>query len=276
MKSIAITALKGGVGKTTITANLGVALAERGHRVTLIDMEPSANLTTLFGYGIDELGDTAVDVLRGEATIDAARLDARPRFSEPLTHKQKNLQAAWAKRDIGIVPSEMNLQGVNNELIIKPRGEDALRRALQAEVDAGRDPGIVLIDCQPGASQLTINAIAAAGNVLIPVFPHAQFSIDGVAQIADVTAGLNDVGIPVQVIGVLRTHVRNTDAEYAEGMAQLGDLDPLLETEIPRTQKFDNMQNLQQPFLYAMPDDPASQRYRDVAKEIEERLEVTS
>lgn len=266
MRAIAVTAFKGGVGKTTVTANLGAALAERGHRVAVVDLEPTANLSLMFGYGradVEELGRSSVEVLRGECSFDEAAVGIEE-ISDQRTSKS-------VRENLKIVPSKVELQDVNNELILKPRGEEALARAVRASTNFD----YVLFDCQPGGSYMTINAIVAAGNILVPIKVHEQVSIEGLAQVAELAQGLEDLGIPARITGILRTHVDHRDRAYKDNAEQLVGIDTLYDAEIPAQKKIVNIQN-DRPFFIAKPNDLTSDLYREVAIETERRLEAQS
>lgn len=264
MNAIAITAFKGGVGKTTVTANLGAALAERGHRVALVDMEPSANLSLMFGYGrndVLELGRSTVDVLRGDCTFDEAAAPIDPVVSERTNQK--------IRENLRIIPSLTELQDVNNELVTKPRGEDAMGRALRASTSFDW----ALFDCQPGNSYLTINAIVAAKHILVPTKPHEQTSIEGIAQVAEIVRALGQVEIPAEIIGVLSTHVDRRDRAYKDNIEQLDGIDVLLPVELPYRKNVTTVQN-DRPYFLAHPNHINSDLFRQVAIELEKSMEA--
>lgn len=266
MKAIAITAFKGGVGKTTVTANLGAALAERGHRVAVVDMEPSANLSIMFGYGRDdvlELGRSSVEILRGECTFDECAVSI-----EPVVNNRTDPRI---RENLKLIPSLTELQDVNNQLVTQPRGEDAMGRALRASTAFDW----VLFDCQPGGTWLTLNAIVAAQNVLVPVKPQEQQSIDGIATVAEMVHGLGQYEISAEVIGVLRTHVNRADRAYKDNIGQLEGIDIVLPVEIPLRKNVTTVQN-DRPYFLAHPKHMNSDLFRQVAIELERATETES
>lgn len=276
-RTLAILASKGGVGKTTVAVNLAVALAEAGQRVTLIDLDPSANLTLLCGVGPADIRASTVDLLRGQTTIDEAALQVVPQLGPRESRKHREQAELWRKRQLWLVPAEPQLQDVGNALSQQPRGEEALARALQVEADAGRDLGTVIVDCKHGYEPLSLTAAIGAGRVLAPVIPHQQNSIEGLAQTINTAAGLRDeLGLDVRIFGILRTHVDRRDRSYKDNIAQLRELPELLKVEIPRTIDFDTAQNQQQPFMFVRPDALPSQQYRDLAKELDDRFKKES
>ena len=169
---VAVVNQKGGVGKTTTAINLGAAMAERGRQVLLVDLDPQANATS--GVGIDPSSPhlSVYHLLSGDAALDEV---ARP---TPMP-------------GLYIVPSELGLAGAEVELATLADRELRLRRAL-SELDGGF--GDVLIDCPPSLGLLTLNALAAAGRMVIPLQAE-YFALEGLANLLQthqrVRAGLN-------------------------------------------------------------------------------------
>ena len=164
---LAIANQKGGVGKTTTAINLGTALAAIGERVLIIDLDPQGNAST--GLGIDRRNRrvSTYDVLIGEATLrDAIVATAVPRLS--------------------IAPSTMDLSGL--ELEIGQARDRAFRlRTALAPLNAGKFAGVgdfsyVLVDCPPSLNLLTVNAMAAANAILVPL-QCEFFALEGLSQL---------------------------------------------------------------------------------------------
>ena len=149
MRTIAVMNQKGGVGKTTTAVNLSAALAEAGNRVCLIDVDPQAHATLHLGLA-PQPGDTTIyDVLTGEALLCAAR-----------TQVTDNLWVVSSQIDLAA--AEVELAGVvGRELILRDR-----LAAEQHPFD------YVIIDCPPSLGMLTINALAAVDEVILPLQPH--------------------------------------------------------------------------------------------------------
>jgi chromosome partitioning protein len=153
MRRIAVLNQKGGVGKTTTTVNLAAALASEGHRTLVLDLDPQAHATLHLG------------LLPGRSG---------PSLYEVLT---QNMPLAEVRREVGpnlfICGSHIDLAGAELELIGTVGREVILRDQLDAEAQAGTEPfDFVLMDCPPSLSILTLNALCAAREVLIPLQAH--------------------------------------------------------------------------------------------------------
>ena len=154
-KVIALTNQKGGVGKTTTAVNLGVALAQQGKKVLLIDADAQANLTMSLGYGRpDDLSDTLSSIMQ-----------------DVIDDNPANVQKAILHHDEGVdlLPSNIELSGLEVRLINAISRESVLKTCIN-EVKKNYDT--ILIDCMPSLGMLTINALAAADSVVIPTQPH--------------------------------------------------------------------------------------------------------
>ena len=180
MKVIAVLNQKGGVGKTTTVANLGCALAERGVRVCLIDLDPQAHLT--LHYGIEPgAGASIYDVLTaGKPILDAA--------------------VTGLENHVTVVPSETDLAAAEVELVTTVGREQILRDQLR-EKPLPFD--VVLIDCPPSLGLLTLNALAAADEIVIPL--QAQFlALQGLGKLLEtVSLVQRRINPPLRVGGVV-------------------------------------------------------------------------
>ena len=188
MRRIAVINQKGGVGKTTTAANLGAALARSGRRVLLIDLDPQAHLTLHFGVELTDDQPSAYDVL-----IESARID-------------KVAQALG--ENLMLIHSDIDLAAAESELVSVMGREVIFREALNA-VDGDHD--VMLIDCPPSLGILTINALVAAREVIIPL--QAQFfALQGLSKLLDtVTLVKQRINPALTVSGVaLCMHESNT------------------------------------------------------------------
>ncbi|HEV2954043.1 MAG TPA: ParA family protein [Candidatus Dormibacteraeota bacterium] len=157
---IAIVNQKGGVGKTTTTINLGSALAEKGSHVLLVDLDPQSNSTRGLGFDPRRSRQTVYQLLTGEATIDDVAI--------PTT-----------VGGLHLIPSQLDLAGAEIELAGLPDRETRLRTALR---ELGGGFGHVLIDCPPSLGLLTLNALVAASEMLIPM-QCEYFSLEGLGHL---------------------------------------------------------------------------------------------
>ena len=153
-KVIAIANQKGGVGKTTTTFNLGVALKNQGKRVLVVDADPQGDLTTYMGYNESELKTTLAQLM--ESVIYDSQLDT----------KQAILNNA---EGIDLIPSDLDLSATEAMLVNAMSREVTLRTILN---NVKKDYDYVLIDCMPSLGMLTINALSCSDKVVIPVQDH--------------------------------------------------------------------------------------------------------
>lgn len=187
-KVIAITNQKGGVGKTTTTVNLGVGLARQGKRVLLIDMDPQASLTVSLGnQDPDRLSHTVSDVMR-EIMVSGDLL------TQP--------SVLHTEEEVDLMPASIDLCSVEIALV----NEMSREQILKTYVDSVRGQyDYILIDCMPSLGMLTLNALCAAGSVLIPTQPE-YLSAKGLEQLISTIGRVKKRMNPgLQIEGILFT-----------------------------------------------------------------------
>jgi chromosome partitioning protein len=211
---LAITNQKGGVGKTTTAVNLAASLANLGRRVLLVDLDPQGNATMGSGVEKQSCERTVYHVLLRQADARSVRKQA-------------------GKADYDLLPANRNMAGAEVELVDEPEREFRLREAL-AQVSEEYD--FVLIDCPPALNLLTVNALAAANAVLIPM-QCEYYALEGVSDLVNtvrkVKAGLNP-GIEIE--GLLRSMFdpRNSLAQQVSEQLKRHFGGKVYDTVIPR------------------------------------------
>lgn len=219
-KVISVCNQKGGVGKTTTVANLGVALAMEGKRVLLIDLDPQADLSACLGLDRTDDLNITVSTMMGKA-INEERL-------EPMEGLVKTDEGVF------LLPSNLELSAMEMSLV----GTMNRERVLKGYVDKVKDHfDFVIIDCMPSLGMVTINALSASDSVIVPVQSH-YLPAKGMEQLLSTVAKVQRyVNPPLKVDGILMTLVdaRTTFATEVPAMirARYGDSVRIFDHQIP-------------------------------------------
>jgi chromosome partitioning protein len=235
---------KGGVAKTTTVAALGAAFAQAGRRVLLVDLDAQACLTFSLGIDPETVDLSVVEVLLGRA----AAADA----VQPTDD------------GVDLVPSTIELAGVDAQLLARPGREYVLRTALEPLAGAY---DVVLLDCSPSLGVLTLNALTAATDVLVPL-QCEMLSHRGVGQLLDTVADVQRILNPDLVVrGLLPTLF---DGRTTHARAVLADLPerygvPVLSPPIPRSVRFAEAPAVGRSILATARRSRGADAYREVA-----------
>lgn len=248
MKIVAIANQKGGVGKTTTAVNLAACLAEMGQRVLLADLDPQGNAT--MGAGIEKRTalPTVYQILLNQVGVREARVRSEPgRFD--------------------VIPANRELAGAEIDLVNLEQRDLRLKVAL-AQVASEYD--FVLMDCPPTLNLLTVNALAAAQSVLIPM-QCEYYALEGltdlVASVKKVKQRLNP-GIRIE--GLLRVMFdpRSTLAQQVSAQLKAHFGDKVYETVIPRNVRLAEAPSHGLPVLAYDRHCKGTRAYLDLAAEI--------
>lgn len=219
-KVIAITNQKGGVGKTTTTFNLGVALAKQGKKVLVVDVDPQSNLTTYAGwYNEEKLKYDLSDLM------EQSMNDEEIKTKESILHHKEN---------VDLIPSSLNLSALENSLAYAMSREYTLRNCLSCVKD---NYDYILLDCQPSLGMLTINALASANSVIIPV-QSQYFALRGMTDLFKIINKVRrQINPTLKIDGALLTLVdrrTNLSKEIEKQIKEnYGSILKLYDTQIP-------------------------------------------
>jgi len=242
---IAVLNQKGGVGKTTTTINLAAYLAKDGRSVLVVDSDPQGNTTSGLGLDKQALSSTLYDVLFSLADVGAT--------TQKINSK------------LFVLPSNANLAGAEVELVNLPGREIFLRNAL-----AGLNYDYILIDCPPSLGLLTVNALAAANSVLIPVQAE-YYALEGLSQLLSVIQQVRQTLNPgLDILGVLITLYDSRNSLSDQVRKELDSYfgDKLFKTIVPRNVRLAEAPSFGQSILQYAPSSNGADDYRQFAAEV--------
>ncbi|HWG64220.1 MAG TPA: ParA family protein [Streptosporangiaceae bacterium] len=243
---------KGGVGKTTTTINLGAALAEQGRRVLLVDFDPQGALSVGLGIQPHELDYTIYNLLMER------------RLTAPEVIQKTNMSG------MDLLPSNIDLSGAEVQLVHEVGREFVLGGVLEPVIP---EYDVVLIDCQPSLGLLTVNALACADGVLVPL-ECEYFAMRGVALLMEtidkVSSRLNPRlgmdGLLATMYDSRTLHSREVLSGVVKGFG-----DKVFHTVINRTVRFPDATVAGEPITRFDPASTGANSYRELAKEVLER-----
>lgn len=243
---------KGGVGKTTTTVNIGVALALAGLHVLVIDLDPQGNASTALGADRKAGTPSVYDVLLGEIEVAEA------------------IQTCREAPRLGILPATIDLAGAEIELVTMESRESRLKVAIdgiKGEYD------YVFIDCPPSLGLLTVNAMVATEEVLVPI-QCEYYALEGLGQlltnIGMVQQHLNP-GLEVSTILLTMYDGRTKLADQVADEVRRHFQDKVLRTVIPRSVKVSEAPGFGQSVITYDAGSRGAMSYLDAAREIAHR-----
>jgi chromosome partitioning protein len=242
---------KGGVAKTTTAVNLGAALALRGHRTLVIDVDPQANATT--GLGIDHrtVERSSYDLMVGDAPLEACVLET-------------DIPGLFC------VPASVDLAGAEVELVGSLAREHKLAEALNSATEAYE---VIFLDCPPSLGLVTINALVAAQDLIVPV-QCEYYALEGLGQLLNtaerVRRSLNpDLRIAGVVLTMYDARTKLSSQVADEVRAHFGDL--VFKTVVPRSVRLSEAPSFGEPVVTLDPSSRGSISYKLLAAEVENR-----
>jgi chromosome partitioning protein len=245
---MAVANQKGGVGKTTTAVNLGAALAELGYRVLVVDLDPQGNATTGLGINARNLATSIYDVLLNDVSLEDC--------IEPT-----------AVRNLFLAPATIDLAGAEIELVPAFSRELRLRRALER---LGDDYDFTLIDCPPSLGLLTVNGLAAANEVVVPI-QCEYYALEGLGQllrnVALVQSNLN----PVLELGAIVLTMYDARTKLSDQVAKdvREHFGPkVCRNIVPRTIRLSEAPSFGQPIIVFDSTSRGAIAYRELAKEV--------
>jgi chromosome partitioning protein len=244
---IAVANQKGGVGKTTTSVNLGACLADLGYRSLVVDLDPQGNASTGLGVNTRELDVSMYDVILNGAPLSDC------------------IEATEVK-NLFLAPASLDLAGAEIELVPAFSRELKLKNAFDEVRD---DYDFILIDCPPSLGLLTVNAMAAASEVLVPI-QCEYYALEGLGQLLRnvelVRQNLNRALEVSAIVLVMYQRTNLADQVIAEVREHFGA--KVCRTVVPRTVRLSEAPSFGQPIIQFDPTSRGSIAYRELAREV--------
>jgi chromosome partitioning protein len=245
---LALANQKGGVGKTTTAVNLGACLADLGYRVLVVDLDPQGNASTGLGINIRDLHGSMYDVILHDLPIE-------------------DCVEATSVRNLFCAPSSLDLAGAEIELVPAFSRELRLRNALG---DVRDDYDFVLIDCPPSLGLLTVNGLAAASEVVVPI-QCEYYALEGLGQllrnVSLVQKNLNPT-LEVSAIVLVMYDARTKLADQVVGEVREHFGAKVCRNVVPRTVRLSEAPSFGQPIIAFDPSSRGAVAYKELAKEV--------
>ena len=242
---------KGGVAKTTTSVNLAAALALRGHRALIIDVDPQSNATT--GVGIDHrtVARSSYDLMAGEAPLEECVMETE-------------LEGLFC------VPASIDLAGAEVELVGSLAREHKLAEALDG---AARDFEMIFLDCPPSLGLITINALVAAQDLIVPV-QCEYYALEGLGQLLNTAERVRrSLNPELRIAGVVMTmydaRTKLSSQVSDEVRSHFGEL--VFKTVIPRSVRLSEAPSYGEPVVTLDPSSRGAISYKLLAAEVEQR-----
>ena len=256
-KIISLVNQKGGVGKTTTSINLSASLAMYGQRVLLLDLDPQGHATTGVGFNKGDIEKSVYDVFNGTAEVKDVVL--RTKF-----------------KNLSLLPSSLQLAGIDIELLEKGRENPTFQKAFQLKDKlemVSNDYDYVIIDCPPSLGLITTNALTASNSVIIPV--QCEFiALEGITQLLNaIMLTQKKLNPNLKLEGVLLTMF---DSKTNLGIEVIEEIrsyfkEKVYTTIIPRLIRLAEAPSHGKPIIAYDPKSKGSQAYLNLAKEVIER-----
>ena len=256
-KVISLVNQKGGVGKTTTSINLSASLSLEGQKVLLVDLDPQGNATTGVGFNKGDIDRSIYEVFNG--VVDVREIVLHTKF-----------------RDLDLLPSSLQLAGIDIELIEKGREDPKFQKSFQFKkaIDLIKDNyDYIIVDCPPSLGLITTNALAASDSVIIPV-QCEFFALEGITQLLNaIMLTKKKLNPNLKLEGVLLTMFdsrANLSIEVIEEIRSYFK-DKVYTTLIPRLIRLAEAPSHGKPIIAYDPKSKGSLAYLNLAKEVIER-----